>query len=48
MTEQELLQMHDWAKAGTLQFKEWANGRYDARCEMVAFCTLVAKHAVTV
>jgi len=37
MTEQELLQMRDLAEAGTVQFKERANDRYDIGCEMVAF-----------
>lgn len=37
MTERELLQMRDLAEAGTVQFKERANDRYDIGCEMVAF-----------
>lgn len=38
MTERELLQMHDLAETGQVQFKEQATDRYDIGCEMVAFC----------
>ncbi len=37
MTEQEILQMRDFAEAGQVQFKERANDPYDIGCEMVAF-----------